>query len=94
MNIAPPKIAIVKPDHFGDLVLSRAAIRAVLASYPDAAVFVASRNLPLARFLFGRPATCAKSTCRTWPNMGRDGKPPASTCWPTIWCCSCAMTAR
>ena len=47
------KVAVVKPDHFGDLVLSAAAIRAVLAEYPDAAVFVAPRNLPLARFLLG-----------------------------------------
>ena len=47
------KIAVVKPDHVGDLVLASAAIRAVLASYPDAAVFVAPGNFPLARFLFG-----------------------------------------
>lgn len=47
------KLAIVKPDHFGDLILSAAAIRAVLSRHPDAALLVASRNLPLARFLSG-----------------------------------------
>jgi heptosyltransferase-2 len=47
------KIAVIKPDHFGDLVLSSAAIRALLAHYPDAALLVAPRNLPVARFLFG-----------------------------------------
>jgi len=54
------KIAIVKPDHFGDLLLSSAAIRAVLASYPDAAVLVAPRNMPLARFLFGEACNLSK----------------------------------
>jgi hypothetical protein len=52
-QLAKKKIAIVKPDHFGDLILSTAAIRAVLASYPDAAVFLAPSNFPLGRFLFG-----------------------------------------
>ena len=47
------KLAVIKPDHFGDLILSSAAIRAVLAQHPDADILVASRNLPLARFLFG-----------------------------------------
>jgi heptosyltransferase-2 len=47
------KVAVIKPDHVGDVVLASAAIRAVLAAYPDAAVFVAPGNFPLARFLFG-----------------------------------------
>ena len=46
-------IAIVKPDHFGDLVLSSAAIQAVLVHYPNTVIYVAPANLPLARFLFG-----------------------------------------
>jgi heptosyltransferase-2 len=47
------KIAIVKPDHLGDLVLSAAAIRAVRSRYADLTLFVASRNFALARLLFG-----------------------------------------
>jgi hypothetical protein len=47
------RIAVVKPDHFGDLILSSAAIRAVLARYSETVLFVARANLPLARFLFG-----------------------------------------
>lgn len=45
-------IAIIKPDHLGDLVLSSAAIRALLETYPDSHLLVASKNLQLARFLF------------------------------------------
>ena len=47
------KIAIVKPDHLGDLILSAPAIRAVRARYSDVTLFVASRNVGLARLLFG-----------------------------------------
>jgi ADP-heptose:LPS heptosyltransferase len=47
------KIAIVKPDHLGDLVLAAAAVRAVLKKHADAEVLVAPPNVPLARFLFG-----------------------------------------
>lgn len=46
-------IAVVKPDHIGDLVLSAPAIRAILSRRADTTLFVASGNLPLARFLFG-----------------------------------------
>jgi hypothetical protein len=46
------KLAIVKPDHIGDLILSTPAIRAVAAEYPDATLFVASKTLPLAKYLF------------------------------------------
>lgn len=46
------RLAIVKPDHLGDLVLSVPAIRALGQSYPGVTLFVASSTLPLARFLF------------------------------------------
>ncbi len=71
------KIAIVKPDHFGDLVLSSAAIRAVLASYPDAAVLVASRNLPLARFLFGEACDLREINL---PHLTKHGDGRQSAC--------------
>jgi ADP-heptose:LPS heptosyltransferase len=45
-------LAIVKPDHIGDLILSTPAIRAVAAEYPDVTLFVASKTLALARYLF------------------------------------------
>jgi heptosyltransferase-2 len=45
-------LAIVKPDHLGDLVLSSAAIRAMLNAQPDAHLYIASRNIALARHLF------------------------------------------
>jgi heptosyltransferase-2 len=48
------KLAIIKPDHLGDLVLSSPAIRAMGAQYPDTTLFVASRSLALARALFPR----------------------------------------
>lgn len=47
------KVAIVKPDHIGDLVLSSAAIRAIARRFPDTTLFVADKNKPLARQLFG-----------------------------------------
>ena len=47
------KVAIVKPDHFGDLILSSAAIRVVMSRYPNAVLFVSPQNVTLARFLFG-----------------------------------------
>lgn len=64
------KIAIIKPDHLGDLILSAPAIRAVRARFSDMTLFVASRNIGLARLLFGavdlRPLDLphlAKSRC-------------------------------
>jgi heptosyltransferase-2 len=45
-------VAILKPDHLGDLVLSVPAIRAIRARHEDTALFVASRSRALARFLF------------------------------------------
>ncbi|MGA7966487.1 MAG: methyltransferase domain-containing protein [Gammaproteobacteria bacterium] len=45
-------IAVVKPDHLGDLVLSVPAIRAVRAVRADVTLFVGSASQALARFLF------------------------------------------
>jgi ADP-heptose:LPS heptosyltransferase len=45
-------IAILKPDHLGDLVLAAPAIRAIRGKYHNVTLFVASRSLALARFLF------------------------------------------
>jgi ADP-heptose:LPS heptosyltransferase len=45
-------IAILKPDHLGDLVLAAPAIRAIRGKYDNVTLFVASRSLALARFLF------------------------------------------
>ncbi len=46
------KLAIVKPDHLGDVVLSSPAIRALAARYSDLTLFVASRCHSLATALF------------------------------------------
>lgn len=48
-------VAIVKPDHIGDLVLSIPAIRAILGEAPSSVLFVAPQNAALANSLF--PAT-------------------------------------
>jgi ADP-heptose:LPS heptosyltransferase/SAM-dependent methyltransferase len=45
-------VAIVKPDHLGDLVLSVPAIRAVRAACADVTLFVSSGSRALAGFLF------------------------------------------
>ena len=47
------KLAIIKPDHIGDLVLSSAAVRALTNAAGSATLFVASGCLSLARHLFG-----------------------------------------
>ena len=44
--------AIVKPDHVGDLILSQPAIQALVDSKEIDALFVNSKNLDLAEFLF------------------------------------------
>jgi heptosyltransferase-2 len=46
------KVAIVKPDHLGDLILSSGTIRAVARSFPESVLFVARKNLGLASYLF------------------------------------------
>jgi ADP-heptose:LPS heptosyltransferase len=71
------KIAVVKPDHFGDLILSSAAIRAVLARYPDASVLVAPRNLPLGRFLFGEACDLREITL---PHLSKHREEQQSAC--------------
>ncbi|MGH9612355.1 MAG: glycosyltransferase family 9 protein [Bryobacteraceae bacterium] len=63
------KIAIVKPDHLGDLILSMPAIRAVLARYSDATLFIASRNVGIARLLFGDSEICPLDL----PHLARGG---------------------
>lgn len=47
-----PGVAILKPDHLGDLVLSVPAIRAIHARHADVTLFVGPGSLGLARFLF------------------------------------------
>jgi ADP-heptose:LPS heptosyltransferase len=46
------KLAVVKPDHIGDLILSSPAISAMATEVPDLTLFVASKTLTLARHLF------------------------------------------
>ena len=46
------KVAIIKPDHFGDLILSSPAIRTIASRERDTVLFIASRNRRLAQFLF------------------------------------------
>ena len=50
-------LAILKPDHLGDLVLSSPAIRAMAKAVPDTTLFVAERCRPLAAWLFPDLAT-------------------------------------
>ncbi|MDR3441148.1 glycosyltransferase family 9 protein [Telmatospirillum sp.] len=45
-------VAILKPDHLGDLVLSKPAIEAIGRHYSEVTLFVASGSVDLARFLF------------------------------------------
>lgn len=45
-------IAILKPDHLGDLVLSSAAIRAIARRHDQVTLFVAPGNIGLAGLLF------------------------------------------
>jgi ADP-heptose:LPS heptosyltransferase len=47
-----PGVAILKPDHLGDLVLSVPAIRAIRARHAEVTLFVAPGSVGLARFLF------------------------------------------
>lgn len=46
------RMAILKPDHLGDLVLSVPAIRAICSQHPDPALFVAPGSVGLAKHLF------------------------------------------
>ena len=47
------KVAVIKPDHLGDLVLSSPAIRALQRHFGQVTLLVSGTTLPLARFLFG-----------------------------------------
>jgi ADP-heptose:LPS heptosyltransferase len=47
------RVAILKPDHLGDLVLASPAIRATCARYDNVTLFVSSGSCGLAHFLFG-----------------------------------------
>lgn len=47
------RVAILKPDHLGDLVLASPAIRAACARYDNVTLFVSSGSCGLAQFLFG-----------------------------------------
>ncbi len=64
------KLAVVKPDHMGDLVLSSAAIRALLETYPDCQLFIAPKNFALARYLFPD----AELRELALPHLNKDGK--------------------
>lgn len=64
------KLAVVKPDHMGDLVLSSAAIRALLETFRDAHLLVAPKNLALARYLF--PDADLRELAL--PHLSKDGK--------------------
>ena len=46
------KLAVVKPDHLGDLVLASAAVRALAGAHPDLTLFVSTRSRALAGWLF------------------------------------------
>lgn len=46
------KVAVVKPDHLGDFVLSIPTISAIVERYPDVTLFVSSATRPLAAFAF------------------------------------------
>jgi ADP-heptose:LPS heptosyltransferase len=47
------RMAILKPDHLGDLVLASPAIRAICRQHCDVTLFVGSGSHGLARYLFG-----------------------------------------
>jgi heptosyltransferase-2 len=46
------RVAVLKPDHLGDLVLASPAIRAIRRTFPDVTLFVSPYAAGLARFLF------------------------------------------
>ena len=64
------KLAIVKPDHIGDLVLSSAAIRALTQTAESSTIFVASGCLSLARYLFGE---LAEIRAMDFPHLSKMG---------------------
>lgn len=46
------RVAVVKPDHIGDLILSIPAIRAIRRQFQDVTLFVSETTRPLVQFLF------------------------------------------
>jgi heptosyltransferase-2 len=46
------KLAVIKPDHIGDLILSAPAITALVRAHPDLVLFVSPKCLGLAAYLF------------------------------------------
>ena len=46
------RLAVVKPDHLGDLVLASPAVRALAAAHSDLTLFVSTRSRALASWLF------------------------------------------
>ena len=63
-------LAVIKPDHLGDLVLSSSAIRALAAGRPDLVLFVAPHNMGLARWLFPEIEVCGIS----FPHLAKAGE--------------------
>lgn len=61
-------IAILKPDHLGDLVLASPAVRAVRRRYHDVTLFVNSGSRSLAEFLFG---DLLDIRCVDFPHLSR-----------------------
>jgi len=68
-------VAILKPDHLGDLVLSVPAIRAVRASHEKVGLFVASGSCGLANFLFPDIDDIRGIELRHLSRRGADGTP-------------------
>lgn len=65
------KVAVVKPDHLGDLILSTPAIRAAKRHFGEITLFVSDSTRPLARFLF--PEIPLGSI--NFPHLARSNKP-------------------
>ena len=78
-------LAIIKPDHLGDLILSSSAISAVLDRHPDATVFVSPGNVSLAQFLFP-PTTCVQPIIFSHLQKGHQERPlmPDLRCYDRV----------
>jgi hypothetical protein len=68
-------IAILKPDHLGDLVLSVPAVRAVRAHCEEVALFVASNSRALAGYLFPDIPDVRSVDLRHLSRRGEEGMP-------------------
>ncbi|GAN75900.1 glycosyltransferase family 9 protein [Acidisphaera rubrifaciens] len=66
------RIAILKPDHFGDLILAAPAIRAIASQNHDVTLYVAPGSAGLARVLFPRVGEIRRVTL---PHLARSGQP-------------------